>query len=121
MGKSHKGSSPATALGDTVGKWVSLLAADHDRTALIIAKTVGSLMIEDGPDEWFRLSRISDLTGLPPAIVAGILHRLRLRRRLHFERRGDLLDGVDHEYRFTIPSEMPERMRERVWSKMEVK
>jgi hypothetical protein len=46
------------------------LAADHDGVALIVAKTIGSLMIEDGPEKWFKLSRISHLTGLFPRIVA---------------------------------------------------
>jgi hypothetical protein len=42
---------------------------------------VGSLMIEDRPNVWFKLSRISGLTGLSPEIIAGILYQLRLRLR----------------------------------------
>jgi hypothetical protein len=105
-----------------IAAWLRLLSADHDGTALIIAKTIGSMMIEDGPDKWFRLSRISDLTEQSPATIAGILHRLRRRGRLHFERRDEQYDGVDPEYRFILPTEMPERLeRDRVWRKMEVK
>jgi hypothetical protein len=99
MGKSYGSSLPETKLRVALADSLRRLAADHDGTALIVAKIVGSMMIEKGPDTWFKLSRISDLTGLSPAIVAGILHRLRRRGRLHFERR----DGVDREYRFTIP------------------
>jgi hypothetical protein len=36
-----------------------VLVADHDAPALIVGKTIGSLMIMDGPDKWFKLSRIS--------------------------------------------------------------
>ena len=120
MAKSYQ--PPETNLGVTLDKWLQRLVADHDGTALIVAKTVGSLMFEDGPDMWFKLSRISDLTGQSPNIVAGILHRLRHRGRLHFERRDDRHDGVDQEYRFTIPTEMPELIeRTRVWPTKEVK
>jgi hypothetical protein len=106
----------------SIEAWLQRLAADHDGTALIVAKTIGSLMIEDGLGAWFKLSRICDLTGQSPSIVAGILHRLRRRGRLYVERRGDVREGVDPEYRFTIPTKMPERIgRDRVWSRTEVK
>jgi hypothetical protein len=111
-----------TPLSTVIAAWLQQLAADHEGAALIVAKTVGSLMIEDGPEMWFNLKRISALAEQSPSVVAPILHRLRLRRRLRFERRGDLQDGVDHEYRFIIPTETPERIeRDRVWRKMEVK
>jgi hypothetical protein len=57
MGKTYGGFFPATELGEKVDKWLQRLAADHDGVALIVAKTIGSLMIEDGADEWFKLSR----------------------------------------------------------------
>ena len=48
--------------------------------------------------------------------------RLRNHGRLHYERRDDRHDGVDPEYRFTIPTEMPEQIEHtRVWATMEVK
>jgi hypothetical protein len=54
--------------------------------------------------------------------VAGILYRLRHRGRLQFERRDDRHDGLDPEYQFTIPTEMPEQIeRTRVWATKEVK
>lgn len=84
MAKSYQ--PPETNLGVTLDKWLQRLVADHDGTALIVAKTVGSLMFEDGPDMWFKLSRISDLTGQSPNIVAGILHRLRHRGRRNEQR-----------------------------------
>jgi hypothetical protein len=135
MGKS---SLLKTNLGLGLEDWLRRLAGDHDGAALLVAKTVGSLMFEDGPDGWFRLSRIRDLTGQPPAVVAGILQRLRRRGRLDFERRdgsqsgrhdGDhhgyqqagRHDDADPEYRFTIPTEMPEQIeRTRVWPTKEV-
>jgi hypothetical protein len=120
MAKSYR--TPETKLGVALDEWLRRLAADHDGAALIVGKTVGSLMIVDGQNMWFKLSRISDLTGQSPDIVAGILHRLRGRGRLHFERRDDRHDGVDPEYRFTIPTEMPELIeRTRVWPTKEVK
>jgi hypothetical protein len=104
-----------------IAEWPRGLAADHDGAALIVAKTVGSLLIEDGPCAWFKLSRICDLTGQSPE-VAGILYRLSRRGRLHFRRRDERHDGVDPEYRFTIPTEMPELIeRTRVWATTEVK
>jgi hypothetical protein len=107
-------------LSITIAEWLQRFAADHDGTALIVAKTVGSLLIENGPRAWFKLSRICDLTGQPDAVVAGILSRLRRRGRLHFERRDERHDGVDPEYRFTIPAELPEVIeRARVWPTME--
>jgi hypothetical protein len=105
-----------------IAAWLQQLASDHDGVALIVAKTVGSLMIEDGPDMWFKLSRICALTGQSPAIVAGILYRLRHRGGLYFKRRSDPHEGVDPEYQFTIPRKMPKRIEpNRVWRKMEVK
>jgi hypothetical protein len=122
MGKSYRTFPPETNLGIDLDQWLRRLAADHDGPALIVAKTVGSLMFENGPDMWFKLSRISDLTRVSPHIVAGILYRLRHRGRLHFERRDDRHDGLDPEYRFTIPTEMPEQIeRTRVWATKEVK
>jgi hypothetical protein len=123
MGKSYRASlSDTTGLGVVLADWLRRLAADHDGVALIVAKTVGSLMIEEGPDLWFKLSRISYLTGLSPDLIAGILYRLRRRGRLHFERRDEGHDGVDSEYRFTVPTEMPEQIeRARVWATSEVK
>ena len=123
MGKRYRAPLPdSTRLGVDLAVWLRRLAADHDGAALIVAKTVGSLMIEDGQDMWFKLSRICDLTGQSSEVVAGILHRLRGRGRLHFERRDDRHDGIDPQYRFTIPTEMPERIeRTRVWATMEVK
>jgi hypothetical protein len=53
---------PDTTQGAAIAEWLQRLAADHDGTALIVAKTVGSLMIEDGPGAWFKLSRICYLT-----------------------------------------------------------
>jgi hypothetical protein len=100
----------------SLSKWLRRLAADHDGAALIVAKTVGSLMIEDGPGAWFKLSRICDLTGQSDAVVAGILYRLSRRGRLHFKRRDDRHDGIDPEFRFTIPTKSPEVIeRARVW------
>jgi hypothetical protein len=110
-----------------LAEWLRRLVADHDGTALIVAKTVGSLIVEDGRDGWFKLSRICGLTGQSPAVVDGILHRLQHRGRLDFERRDGSQsgrrngyrnghDGADPEYRFTIPTEMPEQIeRARVW------
>ena len=118
MGKS---SPLETKLGLALEDWLRRLAADHAGVALIVAKAVGSLMIEEGLDMWFKLSRISYLTGLSPDLIAGILYRLRRRGRLQFERR-DRHDGVDPEYRFTVPTEMPEQIeRTRVWATKEVK
>jgi hypothetical protein len=95
MGKSCRASHrDTTRLGVVLADWVQRLAADHDGTALIVAKTVGSLMIEDGPDMWFKLSRISYLTGLFPDIITGILYQLRRRGRLQFERRDDRQDDI---------------------------
>jgi hypothetical protein len=112
-----------TPLSTMIDEWLRRLVADHDgMAAVIVATTIGSLMIEEGPHKGFKLSRLSELSGLSPGIVVGILHGLRRNRRLFFKRRGDLRDGVDHEYRFTIPTKMPERVeRDRIWSKMEVK
>jgi hypothetical protein len=122
MGKRNRAFRPDTKLGVLLEGWLQRLRTDHDGTALIVAKTVGSLMFEDGAEVWFKLSRISDLIGVSPNIVAGVLYRLRHRGRLHFERRDDRHDGVDPEYRFTIPTEMPEQIeRTRVWATMEVK
>jgi hypothetical protein len=84
-----------TPLSTVIAEWLQQLAADHVGVAFIVAKTVGSLMIEDGPEMWFKLNRISDLTEQSPAIVAGILHRLRRRGRLHFVRRDDPRAGVE--------------------------
>jgi hypothetical protein len=120
MAKSNR--TPETEQGVALTEWLLRLAADHDGAALIVAKTVGSLMIEDGQDMLFKLSRISGLTGLSPDHITGILYRLRRRGRLHFERRDDRHDGVDPEYLFTIPAEMPELIeRTRVWATTEVK
>jgi hypothetical protein len=136
MGKCYEASHPdTTRLGIVLAEWLRRLAGDHDGAALLVAKTVGSLMFEDdGPDGWFRLSRICDLTGQSPAVVAGILRRLRRRGRLDFERRdgspGGRHDGDHHgrqhagryddsdpQYRFTIPTEMPEQIeRTPVWA-----
>jgi hypothetical protein len=111
-----------TPLSTDIAAWLQQLAADHDGVALIVAKTVGSLMIEDGPKMWFKLNRISDLTGLSPGIVAAILYRLRHRQRLYFKRRGDRDEGVDPEFQFILPRKMPKPIeRDRVWRKMEVK
>jgi hypothetical protein len=117
MGNSYRASHPdTTRLGVVLTEWLRRLAADHDGTALIVAKVVGSLMFEDGAEMWFKLSRICDLTGQSSDVVAGILYRLRHRGRLQYERRDDRHDGVDPEYRFTIPTEMPEQIeRTRVW------
>jgi hypothetical protein len=107
-------------LANIIAAWLRRLAADHRGPALMVAKTVGSLLIEDGPCAWFKLSRICDLTGQPHAVVAGILHRLSRRGRLHFQRRDQRHDGVDPEYRFTLPTELPELVeRARVWTTME--
>jgi hypothetical protein len=111
----------AADFANIIAHWLRRLAADHDGVALIVAKTVGSLMFEDGQDSWFQLRRISGLTGQSPEVVAGILYRLRGRGRLHFERREDRQDGVNPEYRFSIPTKMPERERARVWQSSEVK
>jgi len=123
MGNSYRASLPdTTRLGVVLTDWLRRLAADHDGVSLVVAKTVASLMIVDGPDMWFRLSRISDSAGQYPGAVAGILRRLRHHGRLHYERRDDRHDGVDPEYRFTIPTEMPEQIEHtRVWATMEVK
>ena len=139
MGKRYRAPLPdGTRLGVDLAVWLRRLAADHDGAALIVAKTVGSLMIEDGQDMWFKLSRICDLTGQSPEVVAGILERLRRRGRLDFGRRdgsqgrhdgdhhgrqhADRHDDGDPEYRFTIPTEMPELIkRTRVWATTEVK
>jgi hypothetical protein len=122
MGNSYRAFRPDTELGVLLDDWLRRLATDYDGTALIVAKTIGSLMIEDGPRSWFRLRRISSLTGQSPDVVAGILYRLRSRGRLHFECRNDHQDGVDSEYRFTIPTEMAEQIeRTRVWPTKEVK
>jgi hypothetical protein len=111
-----------TPLSTVIDAWLRQLAADHDGVALIVAKTVGSLMIEDGLEMWFKLNRISDLTELSPGIVAGILYRLRERGRLYFKRRGDHQEGVDPEYQFTLPRKMPKRIeRDRVRRETEVK
>jgi hypothetical protein len=118
MGKRYTGPLPGIGLNDKLAAWLQQLAADHDGDALFVAKTVGSMMIEQGPGTWFRLSAICALAEQPSAIVEGILHRLRRRGRLHFERRDEQYDGVAPEYRFTIPTEMPERLeRDRVWRK----
>jgi hypothetical protein len=119
----------ATGLSVPTQSWVSSskigcggLVTDYDGTALIVAKTIGSLMIEDGPRSWFKLRRISSLTGQSPEVVAGILYRLRGRGRLHFERRDDHQDGVNPAYRFAIPAAMPELIeRAGVWSNTEVR
>jgi hypothetical protein len=139
MGKSYRAFRPDTKLGVHLEPWLRRLAADHDGVALIVAKTVGSLMIEDGQESWFRLSRICDLTGQSPAVVAGILQRLRRRGRLDFGRRdvsqggchdadhhgrqhAGRHDDADPEYRFTIPAEMPELIEHaRVWATSEAK
>jgi hypothetical protein len=122
MGKDSRTSLPETKPGVTIAEWLHRLAADHGGTALIVAKTVGSLMFEEGAEVWFKLSRICDLTGQPDAVVTGILYRLSRRGRLHFRRRDERHDGVDPEYRFTIPTEMPKLIgRTRVWATTEVK
>jgi hypothetical protein len=128
MAKPHKAplstgaQAPQPELSIINTKWLHRLATDHDGAALIVAKTVGSLMIEDGPQAWFKLSRICELTGQPAAVVAGILSRLSRRGRLRFNRRDDRYDGVDPEFHFTIPSELPEVIeRARVWPTTEVK
>jgi hypothetical protein len=136
MGKS---SPLETKLGVALEDWLRRLAGDHDGVALIVAKTVASLMILDGPDMRFGLTRICDLTGQSPEVVAGILQRLRRRGRLDFERhdssQGGRHDGdhqgrqhagrhddSDPQYRFTIPTEMREQIeRTRVWPTKEVK
>jgi hypothetical protein len=41
-----------TPLSTVIAAWLQQLAADHDGVALIVAKTVGSLLIEDGPRAW---------------------------------------------------------------------
>jgi hypothetical protein len=122
MAKGYRAPLPDTTQGAAIAKWLQRLAADHDGTALIVAKTVGSLLIEDGPGAWFKLSRICDLTGQPDAVVAGILSRLSRRGRLHFKRRDERYDGVDPEFCFTIPAELPEVIeRARVWPTMREK
>jgi hypothetical protein len=122
MGNSYRAFGPDTELGVLLDDWLRRLAADHDGRALIVAKTIGSLMIEYGPRSWFKLRRISNLTGQSPDVVAGILYRLRSRGRLHFERRNDHQYDVDPEYRFTIPTEMAEQIeRTRVRPTKEVK
>jgi hypothetical protein len=122
MGNSYRAFRPDTELGVLLDDWLRRLAADHDGRALIVAKTIGSLMIEDGPRSWFKLRRISSLTGQSPEVVAGILYRLRGRGRLRFQRRDDRQDGLNPEYRFTIPTEMPEQIeRTRAWSNTEVR
>jgi hypothetical protein len=73
-GKSYRALLSEPNLGVVLGEWLQRLAADHDGTALLVAKTIGSLMIEDGPDMWFKLSRISYLTGPAPEIITGILY-----------------------------------------------
>jgi hypothetical protein len=86
-------------LTNIIVEWLRRLAADHDGAALIVAKTVGLLMMGDGHDRWFKLRRIAGLTGQAPEVVAGNLHRLRGRGRLHFERRvhpaGTTAEGTD--------------------------
>ena len=78
MGNSYRASLPdTTRLGVVLTDWLRRLAADHDGVSLVVAKTVASLMIVDGPDRWFRLSRISDSAAQYPGAVAGILRRLR--------------------------------------------
>jgi hypothetical protein len=111
-----------TPLSTEIAAWLQRLAADHDGDALNVAKTVGSLMIEDGPEMWFKLNRICALTGQSPASVAAILYRLRHRRRLYFKRRSDRHEGVGAEFQFILPRKMPKPIeRDRVWRKMEVK
>jgi hypothetical protein len=122
MGKGYTAPLRDTTQHPDIATWLHRLAADHDGAALIVAKTVGSLLIEDGPCAWFKLSRICDLTGQPNAVVTDILYRLSRRGRLYFRRRDECHDGVDPEYRFTIPTEMPELIeRTRVWATTEVK
>jgi hypothetical protein len=94
MGKSYRAFPPETNLGIDLAGWLRRLAADHDGPALVVAKAVGSLMFEDGPGMWFKLSRISYLTGLSPDMITGILHWLRRRHPLQFERRDDRLDDI---------------------------
>jgi hypothetical protein len=109
-------------LSTVIAAWLQQVAADHVGPPLIVAKIVGSLMIEHGPDMWFRLSDISELTGQSPGIVAGILYRLRHRGRLYFKRRSEHHEGVDAEFQFILPRKMPKPFeRDRVRGKMEVK
>jgi hypothetical protein len=112
-----------TPLSTVIAEWLQQLAADHDGVAFIVAKTVGSLMIEDGPEMWFKLNRISYLTGLPPGVVAAVLYRLRHRHRLYFKRRGDRDEGIDAaEFQFILSRKMPKPIeRDQVWRKKEVK
>jgi hypothetical protein len=111
-----------TPLSNLIAAWLHQLAADHDGVALNVANTVGSLMIEDGPKMWFKLNRISDLTGLSPGVVSAILYRLRHRGRLYFKRRSGRDEGVDPEFQFILPRKMPKPIeRDRVWRKMEVR
>jgi hypothetical protein len=105
-----------------IAAWLQQLAADHDGVALDVAKTVGSLMIEDAPETWFKLSRICALTEQSPAVVAAILYRLRHRRRLYLKRRSDRHEGVDAEFQFILPRKMAKPIeRDRVRRKTEVK
>src|SRR5262249_47270336 len=120
MGKRHR--APLPELGVVLADWLRRLAADHDGAALSVAQAIASLIIEDGQEMWFALRRISDLTEVSTDNVAGILRRLRHRGRVHFERRDDRRDGVNPEYRFTIPSEGHKPVvRTRVWPTKEVK
>jgi hypothetical protein len=70
-----------TPLSTKIAAWLQRLAADHGVPALIVAKIVGSTMIEKGADigeglavnSRLQLSRISDLTKLSPTIVFGMV------------------------------------------------
>jgi hypothetical protein len=73
MGRNYSASPPQTKLGVGLDAWLRRLIADHDGTALIVAKVVGSLIIEVIR---FRLNRVCDLTG---HVLAGFLDRLRRR------------------------------------------
>jgi hypothetical protein len=60
--------SRKSSLSIAIDKWLRRLVENRDDAALIVAMTVGSLLIEDGPHAWFKLSRIVALTGQPHAI-----------------------------------------------------
>jgi hypothetical protein len=91
----------APLLSTSVAAWLQGLGSDHAGGALNVAKIVGSLMIENGPSEWHKLSRISALAGQPNAGVAAILYRMRGRGHLRLEHPPDH-DVVDPEYRFVL-------------------
>jgi hypothetical protein len=71
---------------DTITKLLQRLAADHDGAALIVAKTVGSLMFEDGPRAWYEaMSRVrrshSRRPSLGPIDLESFANGLSMRRQ----------------------------------------